>query len=206
MKNLWMVLCAMVLAGCSFGPSVKLTPATYDLGAPQINAGTARNINASLLLHNVDAPFWLDTTEIAYRLGQDAGRQRSYADSRWAASPAALLTQRLRDRLTQASTGGVVGVADGVRVNYALRVELEDFSQVFDRADTSRGVVAARASLVDAAQRTLIAQKDFVFEKAAPTPDAAGGVRALTAASDELVNAVVAWTAANIAVENRREK
>jgi len=204
MKKLLMMFLAAVLAGCSFGPAVKNTPVTYDLGAPRTDdiAG-GKIINVSLLVHNVMAPFWLDTPAIIYRFKQDAGRQQSYADSRWVASPAALLTQRLRDRFTQASTGGVIGVADGVRADYILRVELEDFAQVFDRADASRGVIMARASLVDATRRVLVAQKNFTFEHAAATPNAQGGVQALTEASDGLIDAIITWTAANIATVGR---
>ncbi len=207
MKKLLIMLFAVVLAGCSLGPAVKNTPVTYDLGAPHINdAASSKTINVSLLVHNVTAPFWLDTPAIVYRFKQDAGRQQSYADSRWVASPAALLTQRLRDRLTQASTGGVVGAADGVRADYTLRVELEDFAQVFDQADTSRGIIMARASLVNAAQRMLVAQKDFTFEHTATTPNAEGGVYALTEAGDDLIDAIVTWTAANIATVGKQGK
>jgi len=207
MKNLLMMLFVAVLAGCSLGPAVKKTPVTYDLGAPHINdAASSKTINVSLLVHNVTAPFWLDTPAIVYRFKQDAGRQQSYADSQWVASPAALLTQRLRDRFTQASTGGVVGAADGVRADYTLRVELEDFAQAFDQADASHGIIMARASLVNATQRMLIAQKDFTFEHASATPNAEGGVQALAEASDDLIDAIVTWTAANIATVSKQGK
>jgi len=200
MKELLMIFLAATLAGCSFGPAVKQTPATYDLGIPRYNdiAG-GKTINVSLLVYDVEAPFWLDTPAIVYRFKQDAGRQQSYADSQWVAPPAALLTQRLRGRFTQTSTGGVVGVTDGVRADYTLRVELEDFAQVFDRADASRGVIMARASLVNATRRVLVAQKDFTFDHAAAISNAEGGVEALTDASDDLIDAIVTWTAASIA-------
>ena len=199
MKQFLTIFFATVLIGCSFGPAVRETPITYDLGAPRVAATGTKSISASVLVHNVAAPFWLDTPAIVYRLNREAGRQQTYANSRWVASPAALLTQLLRERLAQAGTGGVVSSADGVRADYTLHVELEDFAQVFEQADASHGVVMARASLVNAAQRTLVAQKDFSFEHAAATPDAEGGVRALTEAGNDLINAIVAWAADNIA-------
>ena len=186
------------LTACSFGPAARETPTIYDLGAPRPVSAGVTSIHASVLMHNIEAPFWLDTSAIIYRMNGEAGRQQTYSSSRWAASPAALLTQLLRDRLARASSGGVVSAADGVRADYILRVELEDFSQVFDRADSSHGVVVARASLIDAAHRTLLTQKDFTFEQAADTQDASGGVRALTEASDNLLDAVVAWAASKI--------
>ena len=200
MKELWAVLLALLLAACSLGPTSRETPATYDLGAPRSYAAGAPRIHASLLVHNVAAPGWLDTQGIVYRLNfQDAARQQTYAGSRWAASPAVLLTQRLRGRLAAARDGGVIGVADSARADYLLRVELEDFSQVFDAADVSRAVVIARASLIDVSRRALHAQKSFTIEHAAPSANAEGGVRSLTAAGDELIEAVTAWAAANLA-------
>jgi cholesterol transport system auxiliary component len=97
----------------------------------------------------------------------------------------------------------VVSAADGARTDYALRVELEEFDQVFDAADKSRGVVVARASLVSTSNRTLVAQKSFTFERAAASADADGGVRALAAAGGELVDAIVVWTAAAITQDRK---
>ena len=61
----------------------------------------------------------------------------------------------------------------------------------------------ARASLVNTAKRTLVAQKNFTLERAATSLDAQGGVRALSAAGGELVDAIVAWTATGIAQDKK---
>jgi cholesterol transport system auxiliary component len=204
MKTAAWMLAAVLLAGCSAGPTTRDMPAAFDFGAMPADAGGAKTVRASVLLHGVAAPAWLDTPAVVYRLAyQDAARQQSYANSRWAAAPAALLGQRLRAKLSAASEGGVVGGGDGARADYALRVELEEFSQVFDAADRSRGVVVARASLVNTAKRSLIAQRSFTFERASASADAEGGVRALTAAGGELVDAIVAWTATGIGQDRR---
>jgi len=202
MSKLLTVLGTLLLAACSLGPAQKDAPATYDLGAPRSIVANQPRIRASLLVHAVAAPAWLDTTAIVYRLNyQDAARQQAYANSRWAAAPAALLTQRLRGRFAAATDSGVIGVADNARADYTLRVELEDFSHVFDTADASRAVVMARASIVNVAKRTLLAQKSFSIERAAASPDAGGGVRALASAGDEMIEAVTAWAAASLAQE-----
>jgi cholesterol transport system auxiliary component len=202
-KALW-IAAALLLAGCSAGPVTRDTPVTYDFGPQREDAAAARTVRASVLVNGVVAPAWLDTPAIVYRLNyQDAARRQLYANSRWVTAPAALLTQRLRSRIAAVSEGGVVGVADGARADYSLRVELEEFSQVFDAAERSRGVVIARASLINTAKRTLVAQKSFSFERAATSADAEGGVRALAGASGELVDAIVAWTASGIAPERK---
>jgi cholesterol transport system auxiliary component len=204
MKAVLWFAAGLILAGCSAGPVSRDTPAAYDFGAQREDTGIVRSVHASVLLHSVVAPAWLDTQAIVYRLNyQDAARQQTYAGSRWASAPAALLTQRLRARLAAASDGGVVNPSDGARADYALRVELEEFSQVFDAADRSRGVVVARASLVNMSKRVMVAQRSFTVERASPSADAEGGVRALAAAGGELVDAIVAWTAAGIAQERK---
>jgi cholesterol transport system auxiliary component len=198
------VLLVMTLIACSIGPEKKDAAATYDLGAASVVAAGQPRIRPSLLVHAVAAPGWLETNAIVYRLNyQDAARQLSYANSRWAAPAAAMLTQRLRAQLAAASDGGIVNIADGARADYALRVELEEFSQVFDTAQASRAVIVARASLVNVARRTLYAQKTFAIEKPATGANAEGGVRALAGASSELVDAIVAWTAASLAQDKK---
>jgi cholesterol transport system auxiliary component len=77
---------------------------------------------------------------------------------------------------------------------YALRAELFEFEQVFDRPDRSRGVLRLRATLEG---KGIWAQRTFAIEEPAPTADAAGGVSALTQCSDELAALIVEWVAAS---------
>jgi cholesterol transport system auxiliary component len=76
-----------------------------------------------------------------------------------------------------------------------LRLELEEFSQVFDNPNTSHALLRLRATLTQRSpgSETLLAQRSFVLQRPAPSPDAAGGVRALTAAADAVVLELEAW-------------
>lgn len=189
---------AALLGACALGKP-QPAPEQYDFGMARSDA-PAVMMEAGLDVPPVTAPGWLETPGIVYRLAYDEpGRQRVYAQSRWVVPPPALLTQRLRDRLARASRGGVTSPADSVRAGYTLRIDLQDFSQVFDSADASRGVAAARATLIDEKRHLLLAQKDFNLAQAADAANAAGGVRALSQAGDALVDAVTAWTAQQIA-------
>jgi len=182
------------LAACSLGPKAE-QPVTYDLGAPRSHAGAKPGIAAVLYLPDVTAPAWLNGPGIVYRLNYDnPARPQPYALSRWSASPAALLTERLRSRFAAATAKGIVTGPDGVRADYLLRVELEDFSQSFDAPNSSRVVLHARASLVNVETRNLIAQRAFAVEQAAPTSDAPGAVQALSAASEEFTETLLKWT------------
>lgn len=187
------LLLSLALAGCTVLPQPRPPQSLYDFGAPA--AWNSPHLSASLAIARVAAPDWLESPTLQYRLAyRDALRYQGYAGSRWVASPPQLLTERLRQAAAQASSRGAVREGEGVKADYLLRVELEEFSQVFDSPQASRGVVRARASLVREG-RVLAAQKGFAVEKPAATPDAAGGAQALAAAADQLVLEVLAWAA-----------
>lgn len=204
-----LVLMIVLLAGCASVPHVRTTPTVYDLGLLQSNdASVPMNrpwLRASLLVAEATAPVWLSNQMMHYRLTyHDPAQTHAYANSRWAAAPAALLTQRVRSRIAAITENGVVGSGDGVQADYALRLELEEFSQVFDAAEQSRAVARLRASLVERGTRRLLAQRSFSVEQAAPTADAAGAVRALTEASDKLTGDLIDWLAAKLAEEGKK--
>jgi len=186
-------MCA-VLAACSLAPKTE-QPATYDLGPPRSHEAAKPGIAAVLYVPEVSAPEWLSGPGIVYRLNYDnPARPQPYGLSRWSSSPAALLTERLRSRFAAAAAKGIVTGADGVRADYLLRVELEDFSQSFDAPNSSRVALQARASLVNIGSRSLVAQRAFAVERGAPTPDAPGAVQALSAASEEFTESLLKWT------------
>jgi len=179
-------------AGCSLAPAPGSVTANYDFGPPPEGPPVA-SLRQALLVHDVSAPGWLDSPLIYYRLAyQDATRPQSYADSRWVTSPAELLANRLRRQLV-ASGGSIIRPGDDARAKYALRVDLEEFVQVFEAPGKSKAVVRFRASVLG--KGSLAAQRSFSVERPATTPDAEGGVRALIAASDEAVDQLVGWTA-----------
>ena len=192
-----LLLTLALLAGCAIGPKSREGMANYDFGLPRTDQEAHPRLQQDLVLAAVTAPAWMDNTGIYYRLAyQEPNRPRAYALSHWVMSPAALLGQRLRASIARASKAGVFAPADGVRAGYTLRLELEEFSQVFDAADSSRAVLRLRASLMR--QRGIVAQQAFSLEHAAATPNAEGGVRALIAASDDAGEKLVDWLAANI--------
>jgi cholesterol transport system auxiliary component len=191
-----LLLSLAVLAACAIAPA-RDGMANYDFGLARPDKEAGPRLQHDLVLAAVNAPAWMDNSGIYYRLAyQDATRPQAYALSRWVMPPAMLLGQRLRASIARASKAGVFAPADGVRADYTLRLELEEFSQVFDQADQSRAVVRLRASLIR--NRALVAQQSFGIERAAATPDAEGGVRALIAASDEAGNGLIDWLAANM--------
>ncbi len=197
MLRLILLLALALLAGCSIGPQTHDGVAGYDFGLPRTGKDATPRLQHDLIVAEVSAPAWMDNSGIYYRLAyQDPTRPQAYAQSRWVMPPAALLGRKLRASIAGASKAAVFTPADAVRADFTLRVDLEEFSQVFEAADKSRAVVRLRATLIRG--RGIVAQQDFGVERAAPSANAEGGVRALIAASDEAGSALIDWLAASI--------
>lgn len=187
-------LFATLLTACAGNPGV-LTDIRYDLGSQAAQSAQAAPAPSGakplLKVLAVSAPPPLDNDGILYRMDADSQRMARYANSRWTMSPARLLTERMRTSLGAQAT--VLSGADSVPAPM-LKVELYEFEQVFESPTQSAGVVAARATLMQGGR--VLAQRSFVTRAPASTPDAAGGVRALQAASDDFVNQLGAWVSA----------
>ena len=143
---------------------------------------------------DVHAPPWLDAPGIVYRLAyEDPLRWRNYADNRWADSPVRLLGQQLRQQL------GVMAMNGTAAAGCLLRVELQSFTQVFTAPQQSHGLLQAAVVLVDA-RRQVLAEQTFVVEKEAATPDARGGVQALSGTGAMFGQQLAGWLEAEQAV------
>lgn len=185
------IMAALLCCGCAIARPDA--PALFDLGAPRParNSGPAQL--PPLALADIVAPTWLDRPLMTYRLNYDNDQQpRSYTQSRWSMPPAELIGQRVKVRIVQAG-GAVLSAADGAAGVPVLRIEADDFSQVFDAADKSEGRIALRASVFNG--RMLVGQKSFIRSAPAPSADAAGGARALAAATDAVIADMLTWLA-----------
>jgi len=198
MKRLLFPALAMLLfAGCA-ATRTQAPVAIYDFGL-QRDETNVRVISSQPRLPGrlsvgVTSPIWLDSPAIQYRLAyHDPARSYVYANNRWAAAPGTLLAQRIKSRIAAVSNDGVLSPADRVPASYALQLELEEFAQVFDTTDQSRGLVRMRASLIGRSTRSLLAQRSFSMQQAAPTANAAGAVHALTGASNKLIDDLIDW-------------
>lgn len=184
MKRLALLALALALSACSLAPTAP-TRAVYDLG-PAAAAATAGGPLAWRLA-DVTAPPWLGGDGIAYRLGfQQAQRLQHYRDSVWAAPPAALLTQRLREQL--AATPGCAGKPASL-----LAVHLDEFEQQFSSATNSQAVLRVQATLWPAVGSAALQRHWRIAQAAAP--DAPGAVRGLAQAVDAWLPQLGGWLA-----------
>jgi cholesterol transport system auxiliary component len=188
-RAICVVLAAMLTFSCS-SPGVQ-EPASYDFGPLRTQTGSALPVLSPVRVAEVNAPAWLDSTQMIYRLAYSNDQQlRSYAHSRWAMPPARLFEQRLKARIAQAG-GVVVSALDGAANLPTVRIDAEDFSQVFDHPTHGNAQVTVRASLMHGSRLT--AQKTFVRHYPAPSADARGGAAALAAASDAVITDMMLW-------------
>lgn len=184
---------AVLLGACaSKGP----TTAQYDFGPlPTATPAAAPSASpATIIIAEITGPASLDAERMHYRLlYADARQSRPYAYNLWTSTPLQLLTQRMKARIAQAGVK-VLSTTDAAASTNLLRMEVEDFTQNFDTASSSSGVVRLRASVFRG--HKLVDQKTFSRSAPAPSADAAGGARALADASDAVAGDVLAWLAA----------
>ena len=179
---------ALVLSACSLAPTAPAR-AVYDFG-PAPAAATPGGAVAWRVADVTAAPS-LGGDGIAYRLAfQQAQRLEHYRDSFWAAPPAALLTQRMREQLlTPAACAG--------RPAALLAVNLDEFEQVFTSPASSQVVLRLHATLWPAAAGSPLLQQHWRLERPATTPDASGAVHALAQAVDDVLPQLAGWLAAS---------
>lgn len=191
-----------VLAGCA-GPKGTPVPERFDLGATAVTTPDTAKPGVPVWLAGVHAPSSLDGTHMLYRLEYSSAMQsRAYAQARWSMPVPELLEQRLRQRLS--TKRAVLNPADGVQSRQhgvILRVELEDFSQAFAAADKAFAQVRVRATLSAwrGGVEQLLDQRSFQAQQPCATPDASGGVLALSSATDQVLAELERWVDANAA-------
>ena len=194
------LFCCMVLGlgGCAqLQPQPRATG--YDCGPGVVAMAPVNRMAArpALVLSDVEASAALDSTAVLYRLAySDAQQLRPYAHARWSMSPSQLLRPRLREQLSLHRP--VLNAAQGVVVGKPamnLHLDLDEFSQLFDSAQHSSGLVRVRATLGQGGEgvERLLAQRSFVVHRPAASADAPGGVRALTQATDALIEEIELW-------------
>jgi cholesterol transport system auxiliary component len=201
-----MLAAALLLGACSALPDKPVRAALYDFGpgalAPQ--PATRQAPLPAIALADISTPGGvLDNQSVLYRLAYDDAQQlRPYSQARWSMPPAQLIRQRLRDTLGR--TRPVLNAGEGPALNRGvnqgvlprvLKLELDEFSHFFEAPERSAGLIRLRATLVETTPsgEKLLAQRSITAQRPAPSADAPGGVRALTAATDAAIDEIATW-------------
>jgi cholesterol transport system auxiliary component len=199
------LLAALALAGCSGLPDKPTRATMYDFG-PGLLATLPTTRQAplpALALDDISTSGGaLDNMAVLYRLGYaDAQQLRPYSQARWSMPPAQLVRQRVREQLGQrravfnAGASVALNRSQNAVLPLLLRLDLEEFSQLFTAPETSVGLIRLRATLVEVtpAGDKLVGQRNVIVQRPAPSSDAPGGVQALTAATDAAIEEIDQW-------------
>ncbi|MDI1240139.1 MAG: ABC-type transport auxiliary lipoprotein family protein [Polaromonas sp.] len=201
-----MFLVALALSACSALPDKPLRAALYDFGPGLLNPppATRQAPLPPLALADISTPGGaLDNQAVLYRLAYaDAQQLRPYSQARWSMPPAQLVRQRLRETLGR--DRAVFNAGEGPALNRSaalgppprtLQLQLEEFSHLFQSPASSTGLVRLHATFVEntPSGEKLLAQRYFTVQRPATSADAAGGVRALTAATDAAIEEISQW-------------
>jgi len=201
-----MLLVALALTACSALPDKPLRAALYDFGPGPLSTlpATRQAALPPLALSDISTPGGaLDNQAVLYRLAYDDAQQlRPYSQARWSMPPAQLVRQRLRETLGRERA--VFNAGEGPALNRSaalgppprtLQLQLEEFSHLFQSPGSSTGLVRLHATLVEntPSGEKLLAQRYFTVQRPATSADAAGGVRALTAATDAAIGEISLW-------------
>jgi len=183
MRWLALLLCCFLLGACftagKRGGDAAM--AVYDLGP--VASGRPATLRVQPMALEVRMPLWFDALGINYRLAYaEPARLREYARARWAGPPAQLIQQNLVRDL------GLMPSGQG-KALCLLRLDIDEFSQVFASPVSSHGVLQGRVQWLDRS-RARLAEYPVNIEIAAASADSAGGVAALTGAVAELTRQI----------------
>ncbi|MFZ6735376.1 ABC-type transport auxiliary lipoprotein family protein [Undibacterium sp. Ji42W] len=180
----------MLLSACSSTPVTQQLQ-QYDFG-PLTTTASALPTQGRLQISIADiaVPPALDSNAMLYRLQYDNVQQlKAYSMHRWSMPPAQLLAQRLKAGLV-AQGVDVLANTDGANLPL-LRLEVDEFSQIFSAVSQSNAQISLRASVIKG--HKLIAQKSFQQKVAATTGDAPGGASAMREAADATITEIQSW-------------
>jgi len=200
-----MTCTALTLLACSALPDKPVRASLYDFGpgTPVASAAPAAAALPAIALGEVStAGGAIDNQAVLYRLAYaDAQQLRPYALARWSMPPAQLVRQRLREQLGQrrpvfdARDSLATTRAPGAALPLQLRLDLDEFTHLFASPESSVGLIRLRVTLVEVlpSGEKLVGQRNLSVQRPAPSSDAAGGVKALTAATDAAIGEIEQW-------------
>ena len=204
-KSLAAVTLLGLVAGCSVLPKPPSRVDIFDFGPGLTKTAEASHAATPLppiaLADFTSAGVPDGRSALFYRLAySNAQMLYPYTQARWSQPPTTLMQLAVRDRLgvRRSVIYGDQNIDQQIKGGQSptvLRAEVEEFSQVFQSEKDSVGLVRVRVSMVDSlkAGDELIGQRVFVAQRPAPTPDAAGGAKALSDAAAQVADEIAQW-------------
>ena len=181
-----LALLTLALTGCKVVSLQSPQVAFYDLGLVDAAAAPPPLAPARV---EVVAPSWLNGTAMQYRLAwKQPDRRRTYVESRWVAQPADMLAQALGRSLL-----GSIDSGNDVASRCRLRIDVDEFIQVFETEQRNHVQLVVRAQLLPPRGEFPLAVREFRRSDAAASADAEGGVTAARVAVRGLASDLAGW-------------
>lgn len=182
-----LLICASLMSACS--STAPAQRQQYDFGP--FNTVSLPNTKMQIALAEIQVPAALDSNAMLYRLQYDNAQQlKPYAQARWSMPPAQLVAQRIK--LVLNSRGAVVtNTADSAGSLPVLRLELDEFSQIFTTPSASHAHIYARGIVLKG--RNIVGTRNFLLQIPAASADAASGAKAMQTAVDTMINDMQKW-------------
>ena len=197
-KGAMLMVIASIIGGCASTNAVQRQQYdfglvdTKDVQGHQAEAGVMSGKKPfTIALAEIAVAPPLDSTTMWYRLNYDNGQQlKAYANARWSTPPAQLFAQRLK--IQSVSSGlQLMTTNDSISGVPVLRIEIDEFSHVFNTLSDNHAHVSLRAMLTKG--NVLLGQRQFTRQVAGKTADAAGGAHAMQEACDLVINDIQQW-------------
>ena len=183
MRYFILLLLIISQVACVGPGKAKPSLAVYDFGLASETSPEQRLI-AKTDVEEITAADSLNTQQMRYRLSyENAARVYFYAESRWVAAPAELLSSKLNSLLQ----------VDVQPRNCSLKLKLEVFDHVFMTPTSSEGVVYIGVVLADKKTRKVLASNLISESVAASTQNATGGAKALAQAGELALIKAISW-------------
>lgn len=180
MKRMTAMAVALTLAACA-GGLPRSNMAVYDLGSPA-SAGSAVPLVGRI---EVASPSWLAATAMQYRLPDGVAQERRvFAESRWIAPPHELIEATLKHHLLGGDVQG--------RQHCLLRVEIDEFVQVFDAGGGSVARWSGRVVLQPRHGGAPLARRGYALSEPAGG-DARSGVAAFARLEHRFAQEIGLW-------------
>lgn len=172
----------MFAPGCTSLFPTQPAAVVFDLGEPPRLEQSPMLVPGKI---EVRAPSWLDTPAMQYRLAYQVPASRdAYTASKWAAPPVEMM-QRMIAR--------TLAIGDDPAKPCRLRIELDEFVQVFKDPQVSESRLFARVELIEARSGARLASTEFEISQAAASPDARGGVAAHQSGVSKFISGTAGW-------------
>lgn len=195
-----MIPIALLITGCS----TAMTPPIQEYTiypSPESSAALTVRSPKTLRISSTKTIPSLASKNLYYL--RSKGESGSYLYSRWSDSPAILIERSLTAALEEKKMfTTLLTPLSTAHADWILEADLNAFYHRFEQNDKSSGVIDITYRLIDTKTKLPLASKRFIIIVASASADAAGGVNALTEATQELTDQLIQWL--NIQIQEKK--